>query len=102
MTAFARQEIAKEWGSLALELRSVNHRYLDISLRLPEDFRSLEVKIRECIAANLARGKVDVSLRFVRNESGDGDILFDKELVQQLSNASREIIFFIIPRRFHH
>ena len=91
MTAFARQEIAKEWGDLTLELRSVNHRYLDMSLRLPEDFRNLEAKIRECITVKLARGKVDVSLRFSRNESADGNILFDKELVQQLSNASREI-----------
>ena len=91
MTAFARQEIAKEWGHLALELRSVNHRYLEISLRLPEELRSLETKIRESVAAKLARGKVDVSLRFARNETRDGNILIDKDLVQQLSNASREI-----------
>lgn len=91
MTAFARQEITKKWGGLTLELRSVNHRYLDISLRLPEEFRSLEAKIRECIAAKLARGKVDIGLRFARSESSDGNIVFDKELVQQLSNTSREI-----------
>ena len=91
MTAFARQELVKDWGTLTLELRSVNHRYLDVSLRLPDDFRNLEPKIREKISAKLARGKVDVGLRFSRTETSSGDILIDKELVQQIANASREI-----------
>ena len=91
MTAFARQELIKEWGALTLELRSVNHRYLDISLRLPEDFRNLESKIREKISAKVARGKVEVSLRFSRTESSGGEIIIDKELVQQIVNAGREI-----------
>ena len=91
MTAFARQELTKEWGALTLELRSVNHRYLDISLRLPEDFRNLESKIREKISAKVARGKVEVSLRFSRTESSGGEIIIDKELVQQIVNAGREI-----------
>ncbi len=91
MTAFARQELVKDWGTLTLELRSVNHRYLDVSLRLPEDFRNLEPKIREKISAKLARGKVDVGLRFSRTDTSSGDILIDKELVQQISDASREI-----------
>ena len=91
MTAFARQEQVKDWGTLTLELRSVNHRYLDISLRVPEDFRSLEPKIREKISARLARGKVDVGLRFSRIETSSGEIIIDKELVEQISAASREI-----------
>lgn len=91
MTAFARQEQVKDWGTLTLELRSVNHRYLDISLRVPEDFRSLEPKIREKISARLARGKVDVGLRFSRVETSSGEIIIDKELVEQISAASREI-----------
>lgn len=91
MTAFARQELIKDWGTLTLELRSVNHRYLDVSLRVPEDFRSLETKIRDKIAAKLTRGKVDVSLRFSGKETSSGEIVIDKELVQQISTASREI-----------
>ena len=91
MTAFARQELVKNWGSLTLELRTVNHRYLDLSLRIPENFRNLESKIREIISAKLARGKVDVGLRFSPTETSDGDIIIDKELVQQIANASREI-----------
>jgi len=91
MTAFARQELVKDWGVLTLELRSVNHRYLDISLRIPEEFRSVEPKLRERIAEKLARGKVEVGLRFTRNESSNGDILIDEELVQQIANASRTV-----------
>ena len=91
MTAFARQELVKDWGTLTLELRSVNHRYLDVSLRLPEDFRNLESKIREKVTEKLGRGKVDVSLRFSRSDTDSGEIIIDKELIKQLSNASREI-----------
>lgn len=91
MTAFARQEAVKDWGSMTLELRSVNHRYLDVSLRMPEDFRNLESKIREKISAKVARGKVEVNLRFSRTETSDGEIIIDKELVQQIVNAGREI-----------
>ena len=91
MTAFARKEQTNDWGTLTLELRSVNHRYLDVSLRMPEDFRNLESKIREKITASLGRGKVDVGLRFTRSESAAGEIILDKDLIQQLSNASREI-----------
>lgn len=91
MTAFARQELVKDWGTLTLELRSVNHRYLDVSIRMPEEFRSHESKIREKISAKLARGKVDVGLRFARTETSSGEITIDKELVQQIANASREV-----------
>lgn len=91
MTAFARQELVKDWGTLTLELRSVNHRYLDVSLRMPEDFRNLESKIREKISAKLGRGKVDVGLRFTRSETAAGEMVIDKDLIKQISNASREI-----------
>ncbi|MDH5394805.1 MAG: YicC family protein [Gammaproteobacteria bacterium] len=91
MTAFARQEMVKSWGTLTLELRSVNHRYLDISMRMPDEFRNFEPRIREKIAVNLGRGKVDVSLRFSRADITARDIILDKDLVQQLSDASREI-----------
>lgn len=91
MTAFARQELAKDWGTLTLELRSVNHRYLDVSMRMPEDFRNLEPKIREKISAKLGRGKVDVGLKFTRTDATAGEITIDKDLIQQISKASREI-----------
>ncbi|VTR19040.1 YicC-like family, N-terminal region [Serratia fonticola] len=57
MTAYARREIKGEWGSAAWELRSVNQRYLETYIRLPEQFRSLEPVIRERIRGRLTRAK---------------------------------------------
>jgi uncharacterized protein (TIGR00255 family) len=63
MTAFARQDGVCSAGQLSWELRSVNHRFAEISLRLPDDLRGLEPRIRERIAADIKRGKVDATLR---------------------------------------
>jgi uncharacterized protein (TIGR00255 family) len=62
MTGFARRERQGSWGTLACEIRSVNHRYLELSLRLPEDLRSLEGDARQAVSAALRRGKVDVGI----------------------------------------
>lgn len=64
MTAFARQELRADWGTLTWELRTVNHRYLEISTRLPEEFRVLEPEIREVVSTRLSRGKLECNLRF--------------------------------------
>jgi uncharacterized protein (TIGR00255 family) len=64
MTGFARRETRAAFGVLVWEMRSVNHRYLDMSLRLPEELRSLEAECRERIAAEVKRGKLDGQLRF--------------------------------------
>lgn len=63
MTAFARAEATAAGAALVWELRSVNHRYLELSLRLPEELRALEPAVREQIGLALARGKVDATLR---------------------------------------
>ena len=91
MTAFSRQEQSGEFGELILELRSVNHRYLDISLRLPDELRSLESKLREQIASRLTRGKLDVSLRYQPPTQAGENLQLNMELVKELSKASREI-----------
>lgn len=64
MTAFDRQERVETWGRLSWELRSVNHRYLDIMPRLPDELRQLEPLVRERVAAAVARGKMECTLRF--------------------------------------
>ncbi len=64
MTAFARAEDRDDQGELIWELRSVNHRYLEIQPRLPEDFRVLEPRVREHVAARVGRGKVECLLRW--------------------------------------
>ncbi len=88
MTAFARHEAGTAWGVLTWELRSVNHRYLDIALRLPEELRSLEPRVRELINAHLARGKVDGTLRFQPNEAVASAIEMNAEQVQRLLAAA--------------
>lgn len=64
MTAFARKEQQTDWGHTIWELRSVNHRYLDISLCLPEYFSYLEPLLRKQLTQNIRRGRVDVRLRY--------------------------------------
>lgn len=91
MTAFARQEIAESWGVLTLELRSVNHRYLDVSLRLPEEIRVLETRLRDGIQKGLSRGKIDCTVRYQPQEVGAENIQLDDKLVQQLATASQQI-----------
>lgn len=91
MTAFGREGIQQDWGSLHWEVRSVNHRYLEVSTRLPEDFRSLEMPIRTLVGKKLGRGKVDCNLRFKPAEGRDTEFMLNTELAQKISNASREI-----------
>ncbi len=64
MTGFAGAERQFPFGRLTWELRSVNHRYLDIGFRVPEEFRMLEPEIRRILGEHLGRGKVDATLKF--------------------------------------
>lgn len=91
MTAFARQEHTDTWGSLTLEVRSVNHRYLDIGLRLPDELRVLEGRIREQLQAQLNRGKVDVQVRYQPEQHASGDLQLDQTLIEQLAVASEQV-----------
>jgi len=74
MTAFARAEDEGEWGVITWELRSVNHRYLEVTLRLPEDLRALEPRLRERAAARLGRGKLEAVLRWRQTLAQGGDL----------------------------
>ena len=71
MTAFTRQQLDRDYGSLAWEIRSVNHRYLEASVRVPESFRALENTVRDALRKQLNRGKVECQLRF-QTEAADG------------------------------
>jgi uncharacterized protein (TIGR00255 family) len=64
MTGFARRERQFPWGSLAWELKTVNHRFLEVGCRLPEEFRVGEAEFRQRVAASVRRGKVECSLHF--------------------------------------
>jgi uncharacterized protein (TIGR00255 family) len=84
MTGFARSERATAAGLLAWEIRSVNHRYLEVGLRLPEELRALEGEFRRVIGAAARRGKVDAAL-YVRSDLAAGhELALDAELLERL------------------
>ncbi|MEW8187684.1 MAG: YicC/YloC family endoribonuclease [Candidatus Thiodiazotropha endolucinida] len=91
MTAFAREEYRGDLGILSWEIRSVNHRYLEMFLRLPEELRVLEPMIREHINARLGRGKLDVSLKFKPGGMAEAGLSVNQRMVHQLVNAERQI-----------
>ncbi|MFW2373879.1 MAG: YicC/YloC family endoribonuclease [Gammaproteobacteria bacterium] len=84
MTAFARQSNEQAWGALVWEIRSVNHRYLDVFVKIPEELRSLEMQVREAVAKYLNRGKVEVALRYKANASLASGIVVNEELASAL------------------
>lgn len=90
MTAFARAEQAGANGTLSWELRSVNHRYLEPHLRLPESFRDLESAVREALRNGLSRGKVECTLRFSDDNAGKA-LQVDLERAAQLVAAAESV-----------
>ncbi|MDU6080337.1 MAG: YicC/YloC family endoribonuclease, partial [Pantoea sp.] len=88
MTAYARREAKGTWGSAAWELRSVNQRYLETYIRLPEQFRSLEPVIRERIRQRLTRGKIECNLRFDADPGAQGELMLNETLAKQLVQAA--------------
>ncbi len=90
MTAFARKTVESPLGSLVCELRSVNHRYLDLNLYLPDTLRNYEKILRELLQQNLSRGKVDLSIKFqTQNQTSHWEV--NSALVDQLVNLSQDL-----------
>lgn len=90
MTAFARQEAEHEWGSLSWEIRSVNHRYLEPHLRLPENFKELEGFLRENLRKTLSRGKVECTLRFTP-EGEVQQLVVNERYVKEVIHAAESV-----------
>lgn len=91
MTAFSHQESIAENGKLNWEIRTVNHRYLDISIRLPEEFRAQENTYRQLIQSKLQRGKLEASLRYTAGSSEETAIVVNEPLARALIIACRQI-----------
>ena len=91
MTGFAAVVTELPGVSLAVELRSVNHRYLDLQLRLPDELRAIESGLRERISAELKRGKVECRIALNRTAAGSAALTIDPERVQQLANAAAAV-----------
>ena len=88
MTAYARREVKGDWGSASWELRSVNQRYLETYMRLPEQFRSLEPMIRERIRHRLTRGKIECALRFDASQGAQSELILNEALAKQLIQSA--------------
>jgi len=91
MTGFARRERQGSWGTLTCELRTVNHRYLELSLRLPDELKSLDGDVRQLIGSALRRGKVDASL-YLKSVHGTAPTFeLNHEVVTHLVGKLREL-----------
>ncbi|MBI5430558.1 MAG: YicC family protein [Nitrosomonadales bacterium] len=90
MTGYAAASTETESGSLALELRAVNHRYLDLQLRMPDELRGFEGALREAITAQLQRGKVECRINYAARSAQTGTAL-NRDLLQQLAAWNREV-----------
>ncbi len=91
MTAFARREAEFDSGSLAWELRSLNHRYLEVSVRLPDELRALESAVRERVNARLGRGKVECSCRYRSEAAADTPVEINDNNLERLLAACQRV-----------
>jgi uncharacterized protein (TIGR00255 family) len=91
MTGFARRERQGPWGTLSCELRTVNHRYLEVSLRLPDELKALDNDIRQLIAASLRRGKVDANIYLKPSAGTQRALELDLNLLSELVARIEEV-----------
>jgi len=94
MTAFARHEEQTELGSLSWEIRSVNHRYLEVSFRLEESFRPFEMAMRKLISDTLSRGKVEVALRYRAPEQTQSALQTNVDLAKAVMENYQQLASF--------
>lgn len=91
MTAYARKEKKYVWGTLTYELRSVNHRFLEMSFKLPEALRALEMDLRSCIKQKIKRGKVDMLLQMQWSQDENEKLNYNQSLAKQLADTLHDI-----------
>lgn len=90
MTSYGRAEHSGEWGEASCEIRSVNHRYLEMSIRLPEELRLLEQAIRDRLSKQLKRGKVDCNIRYEQSENFKGTLPVNQELLTKILETAEK------------
>jgi uncharacterized protein (TIGR00255 family) len=91
MTGFARRERQGPWGTLTCELRTVNHRYLEVSVRLTDELRGTETEVRQLLGSVLKRGKADLSV-YLRNTAASSTTLeLNRPLVEQILRCTNDV-----------
>ena len=91
MTGFARESVETDTGTLTWEIRAVNHRYLDVQFRLPDEMRAHEQAFRQAVAAKMHRGKVECSLNFRRAFDRQAELQINTELVELIGTRIKEM-----------
>ena len=91
MTGFARREISGAWGALVCELRSVNHRFLESGFRLPDELRAAEGELRQRLAREVKRGKVDCSITHRRVQGAEAGLEVDSAALERLLATVRDL-----------
>ena len=91
MTGFARRETSGSWGTLVCELRSVNHRFLEVGFRLPDELRATEAELRARLTKQLRRGKVDCSISHRRPQGGGAALEIDAAGLERLLGAVQAV-----------
>ncbi|HCY12302.1 MAG TPA: YicC family protein [Gammaproteobacteria bacterium] len=91
MTAFARRVAESGLGQLTWEMRSVNHRYREVAIRLPEELRAVEGAFRDAISAKIGRGRVDAMLRYAPPVEDVAGRTLDEGAVRQLSQWATQV-----------
>jgi uncharacterized protein (TIGR00255 family) len=91
MTAYARREEKSPFGAMTIELRSVNHRFLEMNIKMPEELRALEIKLRERIKEKLKRGKLDLVMRLHLQQTDNQSIAFNHDLAEQIAKTLHDI-----------
>jgi len=91
MTGFASSARESAQGQLAIELKTVNHRYLEFQSRIPDELRSLEPAMREAVTARLTRGKVDCRLTFTPKSTGPKSLVPDPQAMKSLQDAAAAV-----------
>ncbi|KTD25036.1 putative stress-induced protein [Legionella israelensis] len=91
MTAFARTQKQLDDSILCWEIKSVNHRYLDVSFRVPEPFRFMEIELRSLLRNKLSRGKLECQLKYTDTGADKQSILVNKGLVTALMDAAQQL-----------
>jgi uncharacterized protein (TIGR00255 family) len=91
MTGFARETAEAEIGALTWEIRAVNHRYLDVQFRLPDQMRAHEQAFRQAVGGSLNRGKVECSLNFRRQLDRQEALQINSELVELIGTRIKEM-----------
>jgi len=91
MTAFSRSQGQGAWGTAVCEVRSINHRYLEMTVRMPETLHELEVLMRERIRHHIKRGKIECHIRYQPGDITGSEIIINSHLAQQLCDATETV-----------